>query len=250
MNVVAFDCDATLTGLEGIDWLAERAGVGREIAAVTRRAMSGEVPLEEVYESRLREVQPGPEDLAALAEAYAAHTTEDAAATIAALDALGWEVWVVSGGLLPAVAPFAETLGVAPMRVRAVPLDWSADDPWACAAAHPLATTRGKRGALAEAAASGGPPVLVGDGASDLACADVVSCLVGYGGVVAQDSMRRAAAAWIGCPSLAPVLPLVLGPEGGRALASTPHAATWARGAALVAAGRASGGCPGAPDSG
>ncbi|MGH7566889.1 MAG: HAD family hydrolase, partial [Gemmatimonadota bacterium] len=97
-RVVCFDCDSTLTAIEGIVWLAERAGAGPEVEALTRRAMDGEVPLESVYAERLAAVRPEPDDLAALAEAYAAHAVEDAREVLAALAAAGFEPWVVSGG--------------------------------------------------------------------------------------------------------------------------------------------------------
>ena len=129
-RVVCFDCDSTLTSIEGIVWLARRAGAGPEVEDLTRRAMAGEVPLESVYAARLAAVGPGPDDLAALAHAYAEHAVEDARATVAALVGAGLEVWVVSGGLLEAVAPFAVSLGVARERVRAVPIPWREADPW------------------------------------------------------------------------------------------------------------------------
>ena len=86
-RVVCFDCDSTLTAIEGIDWLAARAGAGRQVEALTRRAMDGEVPLESVYAERLAVVRPHPDDLAALARAYALHAVQDARETLAALSA-------------------------------------------------------------------------------------------------------------------------------------------------------------------
>ncbi len=50
---VVFDCDATLSALEGIDQLAALAGVADAVSALTHRAMNGEVPLEAVYGERL-----------------------------------------------------------------------------------------------------------------------------------------------------------------------------------------------------
>ncbi|HET6363229.1 MAG TPA: HAD-IB family phosphatase, partial [Gemmatimonadota bacterium] len=167
-RVVCFDCDSTLTAIEGIDWLAERAGAGREVEALTRRAMDGEISLESVYAERLAIVRPTPDDLAALARAYIVHAVEDARETLAALAAGGIEPWIVSGGLLEAVQPFAAWLGVDAAQVLAVPVQWSDPDPWAAAAAHPLASTGGKRLAL-ERLAEDAEVTLVGDGASDAA---------------------------------------------------------------------------------
>ena len=46
---VFLDCDSTLTATEGIDELARLKGMEEAIERLTRRAMEGEVPLEEVY---------------------------------------------------------------------------------------------------------------------------------------------------------------------------------------------------------
>ena len=49
--LVVFDCDSTLSTIEGVDELALRAGVGDEVARLTTAAMAGEVPLDQVYGS-------------------------------------------------------------------------------------------------------------------------------------------------------------------------------------------------------
>lgn len=236
-RVVCFDCDSTLTTIEGIDWLARRAGAGAEVGELTRRAMAGEVPLESVYAARLALVGPRPEDLAALARAYNEHAVEDVRATLAALAAAGLETWVVSGGLLEAVLPFAVGLGIGHERVRAVPVPWGEADPWTAAATHPLARTAGKQGEIA-ALAAGAEVTLVGDGASDAAARPAVDRLIGFGGVVPHERMRAVADDWISFPSLAPVVPLLVGPDPGP-LAGTPHEAVWRAGTALIEAGGA-----------
>ncbi len=237
-RVVCFDCDSTLTAIEGIDWLAERAGTGREVEALTRRAMDGEVPLESVYAARLAVVRPRPDDLTALARAYIAHAIEDARETLAALAAAGIETWIVSGGLLEAVEPFAAWLGIDPARVLAVPLRWSDPDPWAATAAHTLASTGGKRLALAGLAESA-EVTLVGDGASDAAARAAVDRLIGFGGVVRHERMREAADHWIDAPSLSPVVPFLVGRRPGP-LAGTIHEVVWKKGTALIEGGQAS----------
>ena len=234
-RVVCFDCDSTLTAIEGIDWLAERAGAAREVEALTRRAMDGEVPLESVYAERLAVVRPEPDDLAALAQAYAAHAVEDARETLAALAAAGFEPWIVSGGLLEAVEPFGTWLGINPGRVLAVPVRWSEADRWVATAAHALASTGGKRLALARLAQDAAV-TLVGDGASDAAAKAEVDRLIGFGGVVRHERMREAADLWIDSPSLSPVVPFLVGRHPGP-LAGTIHEAVWQKGTALIEAG-------------
>ena len=55
-RTVLFDCDSTLSTIEGIEELA--AANRPEIVALTEAAMRGEVPLETVYAKRLELVQP------------------------------------------------------------------------------------------------------------------------------------------------------------------------------------------------
>ena len=115
-DAVCFDCDSTLTNIEGIDELADRAGCGPEIAKLTEAAMSGLVPLEEVYAKRLEIVRPDRSALAWLAERYAEAMVSGAAETIATLKWHGKAVYVITGGLLQAVVEFTSSLGFAPER--------------------------------------------------------------------------------------------------------------------------------------
>lgn len=183
-RVVVFDCDSTLSRIEGIEDLAGPHLA--EIAALTARAMAGELPLEAVYGKRLELIRPSREDLARVALRYAEEALPRARETVAALHLLGKEVHVVSGGLLPAVRPFAQSLGIDPSRVHAV--DLSFDD-----AGHylgfdqksPLARAGGKALVLTPLAARG-PLALVGDGATDLEAAPVCARFVAFTAVAAR----------------------------------------------------------------
>ena len=65
-GTVVFDCDSTLSAIEGVDELGAITGVGREaIAALTERAMLGAIPLEQVYGARQALLEP---DRAAIEE--------------------------------------------------------------------------------------------------------------------------------------------------------------------------------------
>ena len=58
-GTLVFDCDSTLSELEGVDELCAIVGVERaEVEALTHRAMAGELPLEEVYGARLELLRP------------------------------------------------------------------------------------------------------------------------------------------------------------------------------------------------
>ncbi|HET7043038.1 MAG TPA: hypothetical protein VFI13_13555, partial [Gemmatimonadales bacterium] len=98
---VILDADSTLSGIEGIDWLAKRRGMGvaEEIAELTGKAMEGSVPIESLYGLRLDLVRPGRDEVAALGAAYRAEVAPGAGEAVRALRAAGVRVHVVSGGL-------------------------------------------------------------------------------------------------------------------------------------------------------
>ena len=99
-DAVCFDCDSTLSRIEGIDELAKRAGCEAEIAALTKAAMNGQVPLDAVYGKRLERVRPGRADLDWLAQRYVEEIVPGARETIHTLVRLGKPAYVVSGGIL------------------------------------------------------------------------------------------------------------------------------------------------------
>ncbi|MEK7583486.1 MAG: HAD family hydrolase [Patescibacteria group bacterium] len=72
---VFFDCDSTLTKIEGIDALAELAGVGEEVKELTRQAMEGELSLEEVWKTRLDMIRPTPAQIEIVARRCIAELT-------------------------------------------------------------------------------------------------------------------------------------------------------------------------------
>ena len=115
-----FDCDSTLSEVEGIDELSSDPDHQEEIAALTDAAMEGRVPLEEVYGRRLSLVNPTQGEVRSVKSRYKSSAVPDAQAVITALHATEVETWIISGGLLEPVAEFATWLGVPHDRVRAV----------------------------------------------------------------------------------------------------------------------------------
>ncbi|HQV29723.1 MAG TPA: HAD-IB family phosphatase, partial [Thermoflexales bacterium] len=123
---IFFDCDSTLSAIEGIDELARLKGAGERIAALTNAAMNGGLRLEQVYGERLRLIQPNRADLAAIAEQYQQAVVPGAREVVAALHTAGKRVFIISGGLSDAVIPFGVWLGVPAERIRAVGLRFDA----------------------------------------------------------------------------------------------------------------------------
>ena len=215
-RTVVFDCDSTLTTIEGIDELA--GGHAAEVAALTDAAMRGELALEQVYGRRLEIARPTRRTVEALGRRYIDTLVPDARAVVAALLAEGVTVRIVSGGLLPAVRALAGELGLGPNDVAAV--DVRFDDAGEYAGfdtASPLAGSGGKRIVLAAWRATlPGPIMLVGDGATDLEARPEVDVFVAFAGVACRENVVATADAVVYGRSLAPVLALALGRDPPR----------------------------------
>jgi phosphoserine phosphatase len=228
---VIFDCDSTLSSIEGIEVLA--TSHREEIARLTDAAMRGELPLEDIYGRRLALVRPTRSRVAALGQEYIATLVPDAAAVVAALRGAGVDVRIISGGLRPAVAILGHALGVPDASIAAVDVFFGADGAYAgFDDQSPLAHSGGKRVVIEQWRAKLRRPVmLVGDGATDLEARPVVDRFVAFAGVVERQAVVEEADATLRCRSLAPILPLALGGDLPR---ETSARATYEKGLALL----------------
>jgi phosphoserine phosphatase len=225
-DLIIFDCDSTLSLIEGIDELARLAGQEAEIAALTTRAMEGDIPLEAVYERRMVAVKPTRAQLRAVRQAYRDKRVADAPDVIGALKAMGKEVFIVSGGLREAVADFGEWLGLAPDRIFAVGMEynqlsgewWHYNQPnhtesFLAVEDHPLTATGGKAAIITQDIRSHykGRAMLIGDGLSDLEARPAVDLFVGFGGAVKRARIAAEADVFIHTPYLSPIVALAAG---------------------------------------
>jgi phosphoserine phosphatase len=244
-TIVIFDCDSTLSAIEGIDELARLGGAGAEVAALTHRAMDGELPLEAIYTHRLETTNPTREQVRAIASLYRENVTDAAREVIEALQALGTAVFIVSGGLFEPVRDFGVWLGVPRAHIFAVGMEYDqlAGEWWRywehggrnpaahylAHEPHPLSGTNGKNRIIRQIRAEfPGRAMLVGDGRSDLEAAGEVDLFVGFGGVTARSPVAAVSPVYVRVPSLAALLPLALGQMG-----NTPRFAhLWAEGLA------------------
>ena len=200
-NLVIFDCDSTLSTIEGIDELARMSGHEHDVAMLTKRAMEGDIPLEAVYGHRLTTTNPTQTQVREIANIYRDTVVDGAREVIEALHALGTEVFIVSGGLIEPVRDFGVWLGVPREHIFAVNMEYDqlsgewwryweqpgGQNPRANYLAFeptPLAGTKGKNRVIARLREQfPGRAMLSGDGGSDLEAGDEVDLFVGYGGV-------------------------------------------------------------------
>lgn len=195
-KLIIFDCDSTLSAIEGIDELARARGpeVFRQVEAMTHDAMEGRLPVESVFARRLEIIRPTRADAAAVGARYLATVEPTAQATIAGLKARGWTPVIVSGGFRPCIRPLADFLGIE--RVEAVDLHFDAAGGY-LGYDRDFPTTRsgGKPVIVARLRAEFRPAriVAVGDGVSDLEMKPEVDLFAGFGGYVARAAVQAQA---------------------------------------------------------
>ncbi len=212
-DIVCFDCDSTLSRIEGIDELARRAGVEAEVAPLTAAAMAGSLSLDAVYARRLSLVRPDRAAIKWLGRRYVEEVVPGARETIAALTHAGKSVHIVSGGLRPALQPLADALGISRTRIHAVDVMFADGGSYSgFDRESPLTQPDGKAVVCRALAAGRYSVALVGDGASDLAARAAGVFVVGFGGVTRREALVSGADAFVAGPDLTAVLGTLLAP--------------------------------------
>jgi phosphoserine phosphatase len=179
---VVFDVDSTLSGIEGIDWLAARRGpeVQAWSAELTERAMSGEIPIETVYGERMGKVRPTRSEIEELGRIYIERMAHGARELFADFHEQGIETVLVSGGLLEAIAPLATALGVGDAHVHAVSVYFDSDGDYAgFDQSSPMTRQDGKRLVVGKMGLKA-PVLAVGDGVTDLEMRPAVDAFAAF----------------------------------------------------------------------
>jgi phosphoserine phosphatase len=251
-DLIFFDCDSTLSSIEGIDELAKFKGKDQRVAVLTQKAMDGDLDLQEVYGKRLQAIRPTRGQLKAIEQLYWDTMVPDTLEVIQALQYLGKQVFIISGGLAEPVRGFGQRLGVPVEHIRAVELEYNelSGDWWRYYEPGernqqtyldydegPLTISSGKPMIVRDLAGNkAGRRMMIGDGASDLATRSVVDLFVGFGGVVARQKVRDEADVFVTVNSLAPILPLATGLYGYVKTLGTPFQPVFERGLAQMRA--------------
>jgi phosphoserine phosphatase len=185
-NSVILDVDSTLSGIEGIDWLAARRGADTEaaVASLTDQAMQGAIPLESVYGERLRMVRPTANEIAELASAYIQEIAPYAKEAIAEMTAKKVNLFLVSGGLREAILPLAAEAGVKEENVHAVSILFDSNGEYnGFEEQSALTRQNGKRKVVKQLELKG-PTLVVGDGMTDCEIRPAVDGFAAYTGFV------------------------------------------------------------------
>jgi phosphoserine phosphatase SerB len=199
-RLIFFDCDSTLSTIEGIDELARARGpeIFAKVEHLTHQAMNGEVPIAEVFGRRMEIIQPDRATAESVARLYVDTIVPGVPEVIARLKADGWIPVILSGGFEPLILPLARQLGID--HVEAVPLHFDDDGRYAgYGSGYPTTRNGGKPEIIREWKAAMLPEavVMVGDGISDLESKAAVDLFIGFGGVIARGAVRKGADAWL-----------------------------------------------------
>lgn len=192
---IVFDVDSTLSGVEGIDWLAARRGpeIARWSAELTERAMNGEIPIESVYGERMRAVKPRKDEIDQLGRLYVERIASGARETFGEFRAKNIDLVMVSGGLREAILPLAGELGVEAERVFAVSVYFDERGRYAGFEETSLmAQQNGKRVTVRDLRLPG-PTLAVGDGITDSEIRPVIDGFAAFTGFIRREPVVQRA---------------------------------------------------------
>jgi len=167
-RLVVMDVDSTLIRDEVIELLADHAGRRAEVAAVTERAMRGELDFAASLHERVATLAGLP--VSVLDEVRAAvRLTPGARTLVTTLTDLGLAVGVVSGGFAEVVEPLAASLGIRYVRANRLEVR---EGRLTGRVLGPVVDRAAKAAPLKEWAAAEGLPlsrtIAIGDGSNDL----------------------------------------------------------------------------------
>ena len=214
INAFVFDCDGTLSSIEGIDVLAEENGVGNHVKALTAEAMGRSGLTHALYCERLSLVKPSYQQVVALDRKYYDTRIPELRSVLHALRSLNKFIYIASAGVNPAVKLFAKRLEVPEENVFAVDLSFSeTGDYESFDGAAYTCRNDGKRVIADELKKKHGNIMWIGDGMNDVVVKPVVERFVGFGGAVYRQSIADLSDFYITCFSMSPVLMLGLTKE-------------------------------------
>ncbi|MFC5338203.1 phosphoserine phosphatase SerB [Leucobacter denitrificans] len=178
--LVVLDCDSTTIQDEVIELIAEAAGTRKEVAAVTERAMRGELDFAESLRERVATLEGVPQSV--FDEVYAkVRLSPGIRELISDVHSRGGKVGVVSGGFHEVLDLIADDLGIDYWSANRLEIE---DGKLTGRTIGPVIDAEAKANTLREWAATSGTPmsatVAIGDGANDLLMMKVAQLGIGY----------------------------------------------------------------------
>ncbi len=200
------DMDSTMIGQECIDELADFAGIKAQVAAITERAMQGEIDFANALAERVALLGGLSEDTIATCLADRIRPMEGAATLVATLKANGCRTVLVTGGFHHFADPIAEMLGFEHVVANRLAVE---DGKLNGTLAGGITDSSVKRKVLLDEAAhlgEGSATLAIGDGANDIPMLEAATWGLAYR---AKPRAREAADGWIDRGDLTAVLELL-----------------------------------------
>jgi len=167
-RLAVFDMDSTLIEAEVIDELAKAAGVGEQVAAITERAMQGELDFSASFRERLALLE-GLSEKVLQSVGDSLRLTEGAETLFAELKRLGYKTAILSGGFTYFAKQLQAKLGIDYVYANELEI---VDGKLTGRAIEPIVDAQRKADLLKELAEKEGlrleQTIAVGDGANDL----------------------------------------------------------------------------------
>ena len=180
-RLLVADMDSTMIGVECIDELADYAGLRGEVAAITERAMRGELEFEDALAARMSLLAGMEAELVDRCREERVRITPGARVLVRTMKARGAMCILVSGGFTRFAEAVAAEIGFD--RVVANVLEVEADR-LTGRTVGPIVGAVAKRDALLSAAAELGVPLeatlAIGDGANDIPMLEAAGLGVAY----------------------------------------------------------------------
>jgi len=205
-RIVLLDMDSTLIQQEVIDLLAEKCGIGKEVAAITESAMRGELDFVASLTTRVKLLAGADADVIQSVKAGIT-LTPGARTLIRTLHKLGHKVGVVSGGFLDVIEPLLQELEIDFYRANRLEI---VDGKLTGNLIGSIIDRTAKAEALREFAAAEtvnlAQTIAIGDGANDLEMLEIAGLGIAFN---AKPAVRAAADSSINSPYLDSVLYLM-----------------------------------------
>ncbi|MEA5593508.1 HAD-IB family phosphatase [Rivularia sp. UHCC 0363] len=195
-KIIIFDCDSTLSSIEGVDELARVAGeeATQEIEKMTAEAMEGKITLESIFAQRLSIIQPTADSVSEVGKLYIETVEPSAKQVIATLKNRGWTPIILSGGYRQAIKPLADYLGVE--LIEAVDLYFHENGSYRDFDRNYPSTRSGGKPEVVKSLRDQYSPdkiVAIGDGVSDLESKSVVDMFIGFGRYAVREKVKQEA---------------------------------------------------------
>ncbi|MEI6221788.1 MAG: HAD-IB family phosphatase [bacterium] len=222
---IIFDCDSTLTTLEGIDELAALVDKKEHISELTRKAMDGEVPLEGVFFERIDLIKPTYTQMVQVGRQYTRSLSNNAKMIFEIARYFGKSLYIFSAGYLASLEVLGDYLGLPRENVRAVDIIFDQQGDYLyCPRDQLLTWTDGKLRLVRHMNFPYNNTMMIGDGANDLSVQEGVDLFVGYQGEKENRFMRENARIFLQGDDLLPVISMMLTVEEKEQLAKTHYA--------------------------